>query len=468
MLLDKLRTALRGNAGPMLVRLQILGGVEFAAKGYLEPLKPEDVGYPTSDFCTGAMKSVTNDCKTYGIPTNNKTMAFIWNAKIFKDAGLDPENPPATRDDAAAESRIIPDKLGIAGYGLMAKQNAGSTPFRFMPQMWAFGGGAQDEETDSPTCKVTGLNSPEDKAALQASYDMYLRDKPVPVSALTNTQADNQAPFIAGQLAMMIAHPAEDAKMLDLTAKATGADKEVADAAVATMRYGLIPKGQALRAEVFGGSNIQMIKNEYVDAGLDEAAAKALVCFWTSQEWSTKLARTGSNPGSLQGFRTEWMKQRLDTIKFLDVTTSMLPKGIPFPVVPEAREIMYIIIPDMLQNALTGKLTVDEAAEDAAKNGQGPDGRHVGQRPHARRRRPTPPVPARSGRQFSNGSGVRGRLSSQTGGFAAAGGRSSGRVSVWAFGPVGHADGDRLSDLLFDRPQLLPDPRQPSNEGQGV
>ncbi len=61
------------------------------------------------------------------------------------------------------------------------------------------------------------------------------------------------------------------------------------------------------------------------------------------------------------------MKERLDTIKFLDVTTSMLPNGIPFPVIPEAPEIMNIIIPDMLQNALTGKMTVDAAADDAAK-----------------------------------------------------------------------------------------------------
>jgi multiple sugar transport system substrate-binding protein len=69
----------------------------------------------------------------------------------------------------------------------------------------------------------------------------------------------------------------------------------------------------------------------------------------------------------LKGFQTEWMKERLDTIKFLDVTTSMLPNGIPFPVVPEAPEIMNIIVPDMLQNALTGKMTVDEAAETAAQ-----------------------------------------------------------------------------------------------------
>ena len=38
--------------------------------------------------------------------------------------------------------------------------------------------------------------------ALQASVDMYVRDKSVPASALTNTQNENQNPFIAGQLAI--------------------------------------------------------------------------------------------------------------------------------------------------------------------------------------------------------------------------------------------------------------------------
>ena len=117
---------------------------------------------------------------------------------------------------------------------------------------------------------------------------------------------------------------------------------------------------------VFGGSNIHILKDEYVDGGLDEPAA-ALVCFWTGPEWSTKFAWAGSNPGNLRGFKTEWMKQRLDTIQFLDVTTSMLPYGIPFPVIPEATEIMNIIVPDMMQNALTETMTVEEAADDAAQ-----------------------------------------------------------------------------------------------------
>jgi multiple sugar transport system substrate-binding protein len=366
-LLDKLRTALLGNAGPMVVRLQIVGSVEFASKGYFEELKPEDVGYTTADFWPGAIKSDTYEGKVYGIPTNNETMALIWNADIFKRAGLDPESPPKTWDDLVAYSKQIHDKLGIPGYGLVAKQNAGNTPFRFMPQLWAYGGGALDEAADKPSYHDVWINNDGAKKALEAAVQMYVTDKSAPVSALTNTQNENQAPFIAGQLGMMIAHPAEYAKMVDLAGKATGADKEVADAVVANMRYGLIPEGPARRAVVFGGSNIHIVKDEYVDGGLDEPAAKALVCFWTSPEWSTKLAWVGSNPGNLNGFKTKWMKERLDTIKFLDVTTSMLPYGIPFPVVPEATEIMNNIVPDMMQNALTGNMTVEQATDDAAQ-----------------------------------------------------------------------------------------------------
>ncbi|MEO8242429.1 MAG: sugar ABC transporter substrate-binding protein [bacterium] len=367
-LLDKFRTALLGNAAPMAVRLQILGGTEFAAKGYLQPLKPEDVGYATSDFWAGAMKAVTWEGTTYGIPTNNETMALIWNADIFKRAGLDPDHAPATWDDVVAYSKQIHDKLGIAGYGLVARKNAGNTPYRFMPQLWSLGGGVFDEADASPTYGEVRLNSAASKHALELSYDMYVRDKSVPVSALTNQQADNQPLFVAGQLGMMISHPSDYNVMLDLQKKATGDDVEKAQTVIDNMRYGLIPTGpDGKRAVVFGGSNIHILKPEYVEGGVvDEAAAKALICFWTSPEWSLKMAYAGSNPGNLNGFKTKWMKERLDSIKFLDVTTSMLPYGIPFPALPQAPEIMNIIIPDMLQNALTGTMTVDEAADDAA------------------------------------------------------------------------------------------------------
>jgi multiple sugar transport system substrate-binding protein len=343
--------------------------VEFAAKGYLQELKPEDIGYSARDFWPGAMKSNMWKGKTYGIPTNNETMALIWNADIFKRAGLDPDKPPATWDDVVRYSKQIKDKTGVSGYGLVARKNAGNTPYRFMPQLWAYGGGVFDEAAANPNYSQIQLNTAASKRALQASYDMYVRDKSVPVSALTNQQADNQPLFLAGQLAMMISHPSDYDVMLDLKKKATGSDAQKAQNVIDNMRYGLIPTGpDGKRAVVFGGSNMHILKPEYVDGGkVDQPAAKAIVCFWTSPEWSLKMAYAGSNPGNLNGFKTKWMKERLANIKFLDVTTSMLPYGIPFPTIPETPEIMNIIVPDMLQNALTGNMTVDQAAEDAAK-----------------------------------------------------------------------------------------------------
>lgn len=366
-MLDQLRTAALGNAAPMVARLPILWGVEFAAKGQLQPFGPEDAGYPVSEYWPGAMKSVTWDGNTYGVPTNNETMALIWNAAIFEEAGLDPDSPPATWDDLVAYSKQIKDTTGKSGYGLVARVNAGNTPFRFMPALWAYGGGALDEAAPEPTYQEIWINNDGSRAALQAHYQMYVTDKSVPVSALTNTQAENQAPFIAGQLAMMIAHPSEYAKMNDLAATATGADKEIADQVVANMRYGFLPEGPDRRAVVFGGSNIHVFDPSVVDGGnVDLDAARALIAFMTGPEWSTKISWVGSNPSNIRGFQTIWMKERLDTIPFLDVTTSMLPYGIPFPVVPESTEIMNIIVPEMLQNALTETMSVDEATDDAA------------------------------------------------------------------------------------------------------
>ena len=208
-LLDKIRTAALGKAAPMVARLTLLWAPELAAKGFLEELKPEDVGYPSSEFWPGAMKSVTWKGKTYGVPTNNETMALIWNAALFDAAGLDPEKPPATWDDLVRYSKQIKDKTGKNGYGMVARRNAGNTPYRFMPQCWAYGGGALDEAEARPNYGSVYLGNAGTKAALQASVDMYVRDKSVPVSALTNTQTENADPFIAGNLGMMISHPSE-------------------------------------------------------------------------------------------------------------------------------------------------------------------------------------------------------------------------------------------------------------------
>lgn len=365
-MIDKVRTAALGGAAPAVARMPILWGVEFAAKGQLMEFGPEDVGYATEDFWPGAMKSVTWDGKTYGVPTNNETMALIWNASIFEEAGLSPEEPPATWADLVEYSKQIKENTGKDGFGMVARVNAGNTPFRAMPIIWAYGGGALDEAEENPTYQEVYINNDGSKAALTDYYNMYVRDQSVPVSALTNTNTENADPYIAGQLAMVISHPSEYAKMLDLASKATGDDKATADQVVENIRYGLLPEGPVRRAVVFGGSNVHVFNEDLVEGDWDLDSARALIAFSTGPEWSVRQHWTGSNPGHRKGFETVWMKQRLEEIKFLDVTTSMLPYGIPFPVIPESTEIMNIIVPETLQNVLTETMSVEDAADDAA------------------------------------------------------------------------------------------------------
>lgn len=366
-MLDKIRTAAVGEAAPDVAKMPILWGVEFAARGQLSEVSLDEFGFTEENFWEGALKSVTWQEKYYGIPTNNETMAFIYNKALFEQAGLDPEVGPKTWDDVVAFSKQIKDETGANGYGLVAKVNAGNTPFRFMPVLWAYGSGALDEAEPNPTYEKSMINNEGGIAALQAYYDMYVNDRSVPTSSLTNTQVENQDLFITGQLGMVISHPSEYVAMQNKAAEATGADKEKAQEVVDNMAYVLIPEGPVRRAVVFGGSNIHIMADQTTGHSVNRDAARALIATATSPEWAVKNAWTGSNPGNLTGFETEFMAQRLEEIQFLEVTTAMLPYGVPFPVIPESPEIMNIIVPEMINNALTQSMTVEEAANDAAE-----------------------------------------------------------------------------------------------------
>ena len=83
-LLEKIRTAAAGGAAPDVAKMPILWGVEFAAKGHLREVTLEEFGWTTEQFWPGAIKSVTWDGKLYGVPTNNETMALIWNKPTLR------------------------------------------------------------------------------------------------------------------------------------------------------------------------------------------------------------------------------------------------------------------------------------------------------------------------------------------------------------------------------------------------
>ena len=335
-----------------MAQMPILWGVEFAANKFLKPLKPADLGYTNETFWPKALNSNKWEGETYGVPTNNETMAMIYNKELFSKVKADAENGPKTWEEVAEISKKMKMDLGIAGFGMVARLNAGNTPFRFMPTAWAYGGGALDEADDSPTMKNIRINSPETRQALELYRKMYVDDKSVPQGALDNTQTENQELFLNEKIAMMISHPSEYATMLTKN-----------PALAAKMNYVLMPTGPKRRAVVYGGSNIHIFSTA------PAAAMPAILVYIrvrTYPEWSNRLAWF-SNPGNRDGFKSSWFELRKSQTKFLDVTTKMREFGVPFPVIPEATEIMNLIVPTMIHDALTGRMTTEAASDAAAK-----------------------------------------------------------------------------------------------------
>ncbi|MHB8647943.1 MAG: ABC transporter substrate-binding protein [Thermomicrobiales bacterium] len=349
-LLDKIRVADRAGQGPDVAVMPILWGPEFAYGQRLLELNLADFGYTADKFWPGALKSITVNGKLYGIPTNNETLAFVYNKDIFQKAGLDPNKGPGTWEDVKTYAKQIKDKTGKAGYGLVAQLNAGNTPFRYMPLCWAYGGAALDETADNPTYQKSGFDSAGNIAALQWVLDVYSGGL-APQSSLTNTQTEVRALFISGEVAMMIGSPGEFAAI-----------KAAAPDVAAKMNYVLMPTGPVRRAIVFGGSNIAIFKS-----AKDVDAAKAIVKARTQPDWALRLIWEGSNPGHRDGFLLPEEKVRESQTPFLDVTIQMLQYGISFPTVPEASDIMNLYVPQMMQDVMTKAKTPQQSGQDTAK-----------------------------------------------------------------------------------------------------
>jgi ABC-type glycerol-3-phosphate transport system substrate-binding protein len=52
----------------------------------------------------------------YAAPIDTTIMQFIYNKSLFKEAGLDPEEPPRTFEEFIMQARTVGDKLGVTGF----------------------------------------------------------------------------------------------------------------------------------------------------------------------------------------------------------------------------------------------------------------------------------------------------------------------------------------------------------------
>lgn len=351
-IVPKLTVAWRGGNSPDVARVVNASSPQFVNEGLTAEITEADLGVPFSNFWPQALQSVRKNGATsgpiYGIPTNNEAMMLIYNKDLFTAAGLDPSHGPATWAELASYSKTIRQKTGKYGYGLVAVQNNGNTPYRFCPTMWAYGGSIFDELTAAPTWKKVGINSAGTIAALELYNQMYNIDASVQPSALSDQESDVDTLFAKGEVAMMIDHPSAASQIHALKPQINmGAD--------------LIPAGPVRRAVVFGGSNL------LIRAGTPNMKnALDLIRAYENPYWNTLLSGLGSNPGNKAGFSSSAEKIRNAKLLFNNVTLKMMPYGVNVPLVPQGTQIWNQTIPTMIQSVLTKSMSPQQAAANAA------------------------------------------------------------------------------------------------------
>jgi len=155
-------------------------------------LSPDDKNYLQDNFLPNILALATTDeGKQIGLPYSVSVPVLYYNPDIFKQAGLDPAQPPRTWQEVAQYARIIKEKTGNVGF--------------FMQEFadnWAqqalieSNGGQVLTKKDGKT--VAGFDSPEAAQAYQLLADM-VKDG----NGLHATNEEGFQAFLSGKLGMV-------------------------------------------------------------------------------------------------------------------------------------------------------------------------------------------------------------------------------------------------------------------------
>ncbi|MGW6278781.1 ABC transporter substrate-binding protein [Kribbella sp. NPDC055071] len=138
------------------------------------------------------------DGKQWAVPIAAYGQALHYNRTLFKQAGLDPDQPPTTWDEVRADAKQIADKTGKAGYAELTTDNTGGWILTTLD--YAFGGRTEKIDGDAATAE---LDTPEMTAVLQLLKDMRWSDNSMGSNFLYDWAGINQA-FASGQIGMYV------------------------------------------------------------------------------------------------------------------------------------------------------------------------------------------------------------------------------------------------------------------------
>lgn len=203
---QKFFTAVAANKSPDVTFVDGQQTAAWAAQGALESLNDlaERDGIKRSDYFAPCWDQNSYDGNVYALTyCADPNFAFVWNKKVFREVGLDPERPPKTIEELDRYNDIITKREGgkIVRMGIIPWGQYGGANSMFT-WGWAFGGDFYDPKTR----KVTA-DDPRVIRALEWMVGYAQKYDVTKVNAFASGFGSReQNPLYIGQVAMSCMH----------------------------------------------------------------------------------------------------------------------------------------------------------------------------------------------------------------------------------------------------------------------
>lgn len=167
--LTKLKTSATSNTLPDVAIGDLIWVPQIAQMGNLADLSTV-VSKAVIEDVNPALREYGNiDGKQLSVPVSANNLAYMYNRDVFKEAGLDPDNPPTTWEELLEQGKTIVETTGKSGYDLFteAGDNGEGLTWNFQVSLWQAGGEFLNDDNSA-----AAFNTPEGIKATQFWIDL--------------------------------------------------------------------------------------------------------------------------------------------------------------------------------------------------------------------------------------------------------------------------------------------------------
>jgi multiple sugar transport system substrate-binding protein len=194
-MVTKLATSVRAGDAPDLISFDLIYMPDFMRAGFLVDVTDQVQADPNYASMAEAYKDIaTYEDRIYGVGFTPDVSILVWNKELFRQAGLDPEQPPRTIYEIQEMAR----KIGAIGDDVYGFYFAGSCPgcniFVTSPLMVAGGAKILPRSGDD-----TALEGDAIREVLRVYKEMW-EEGLIPESAEVDTGAQFVTGFTSGNV----------------------------------------------------------------------------------------------------------------------------------------------------------------------------------------------------------------------------------------------------------------------------